>query len=176
MAYLGGLISEVERKNGCSLAEHAQEIAPDGMQRLLTTAKWDAGAIRDELHKYIDEKFGDPSSVIVVSQAAFTKRGRHSAGVKKQFNEDSQRVENCQIGMFAGYAAPRGTVLIDRELYVPEEWHDDWDRRSRAGIPEMAFVSQSALVIRMLSRVVDSRLPLSWVTTSGLAHRRVGDP
>jgi len=170
MAYLGGLISEVERKNGCSLAEHAQEITPDGMQRLLTTAKWDAGAIRDELHRYIDEKFGDPRSVIVVSQAAFTKRGRHSAGVKKQFNEDSQRVENCQIGMFTGYAAPRGTVLIDRELYVPEEWRDDWDRRSRAGIPEMAFASQSALVIRMLSRVVGSRLPLSWVTTSGLAH------
>ena len=70
MAYLGGLISEVERKNGCSLAEHAQEITPDGMQRLLTTAKWDAGAIRDELHKYIDERFGDPRSVIVVSQAA----------------------------------------------------------------------------------------------------------
>jgi SRSO17 transposase len=140
------------------------------MQRLLTTAKWDAGAIRDELHKYIDEKFGDPRSVIVVSQAAFTKRGRHSAGVKKQFNEDSQRVENCQIGMFTGYTAPRGTVLIDRELYVPEEWHDDWDRRSRAGIPEMAFANRSALAIRMLSRVVGSGLPLSWVTTSGLAH------
>jgi len=170
MAYLGGLISEVQRKNGCGIAEYAQEITPDGMQRLLTTAKWDAGAIRDELHKYTNERFGDPRSVVVVSQAAFTKRGRHSAGVKKQFNEDSQRVENCQIGMFTGYSSPRGTILIDRELYVPEEWHDDWDRRSRAGIPEMAFVSRSALAVRLLSRVIDSRLPMAWVTTSGLAH------
>src|SRR5215469_2484004 len=110
IAYLSGLLSGVERKNGSSLAEYAQEITPDGMQRLLTTAKWDAGAIRDELHKYINERFGDPQSVVVVSQAAFTKRGRHSAGVKKQFNEDSQRVENCQIGMFVGYATPRCTI------------------------------------------------------------------
>ena len=170
MAYLSGLLSEVERKNGCSIAEYAQEIAPDGMQRLLTTAKWDAGAIRDELHKYINERFGDSRSVIVVSQAAFTKRGRHSAGVKKQFNEDSQRVENCQIGMFIGYSTPRGTFLIDRELYVPDEWHNDWERRARAGIPEMAFASRSALAIRMLSRVIGAQLPMAWVTTSELAH------
>jgi SRSO17 transposase len=169
IAYLSGLLSGVERKNGCSLAEYAQEITPDGMQRLLTTAKWDAGAIRDELHKYINERFGDPQSVIVVSQAAFTKRGRHSAGVKKQFNEDSQRVENCQIGMFTGYSTPGGTILMDRELYVPEEWRDDWDRRSRAGIPEMAFASRTALAIRMITRAIGSQLPAAWVTTSGLA-------
>ncbi len=169
MTYLGGLLSEVERKNGCSIAEYAQEIAPDGMQRLLTTAKWDAGAIRDELHKFVHERFGDSRAVIVISQAAFTKRGRHSAGVKKQYNEDSQRVENCQIGMFAGYSTPRATILIDRELYMPEEWRNDRDRRARAGIPEMAFASRSALAMRMLSRVIGARLPMAWVTTSGLA-------
>jgi SRSO17 transposase len=170
IAYLSGLLSGVERKNGSSLAEYAQEITPDGMQRLLTTAKWDAGAIRDELHKYINEQFGDPQSVVVVSQAAFTKRGRHSAGVKKQFNEDSQRVENCQIGLFVGYAAPTSTILMDRELFVPEEWRDDWTRRSRAGIPDIAFASRTALATRMLARVIGSELPMAWVTTSGLAH------
>ena len=169
MTYLTGLLSEVKRKNGCSLAEYAQEITPDGMQRLLTTAKWDAGAIRDELHNYVGERFGDPRSLMVVSQAAFTKRGCHSAGVKKQYNEASQRVENCQIGMFLGYATPRATILIDRELYVPEEWRDDGGRRARAGIPEMAFASRATLAARMLNRAFDSRLPMAWVTTAGLA-------
>jgi SRSO17 transposase len=169
MAYLIGLLSEVKRKNGCSLAEYAQEITPDGMQRLLTTAKWDAGAIRDELHAYIKDWFGDQQAVIVVGEAAFAKRGRHSAGVKKQFNEGSQRVENCQIGMFLGYATPRGTLLTDRELYVPEEWRNDWDRRSRAGIPETAFATRVTLAIRMVARAVGSGLPMGWVSTSELA-------
>jgi hypothetical protein len=159
----------VQRKNGCSLAEYAQEIAPDGMQRLLTTAKWDVDAVRNELHRYIAEWFGDPRSVIVISQAAFAKRGRHSAGVKQQYNEDSQRVENCQLGLFLGYVTPRRTILADRELYLPEEWRRDRERRSRAGIPEVAFASRADLAIRMLGRVIGSDLPMAWVSTSELA-------
>jgi SRSO17 transposase len=169
IAYLTGLLSEVQRKNGCSLAEFAQEIAPDGMQRLLTTAKWDVDAVRNELHACVGEWFGDPRSILVVSQAAFTKRGRHSAGVKQQYNEDSQRVENCQLGLFLGYATPHRTILVDRELYLPEEWRHDDERRARARIPEAAFASRSALAIRMLGRVLDSGLPMSWVSTAKLA-------
>jgi SRSO17 transposase len=169
IAYLVGLLSEVQRKNGCSLAEFAQEIAPDGMQRLLTTAKWDVDAVRNELRSCVGEWFGDPRAIVVVNQAAFTKRGRHSAGVKQQYNEDSQRVENCQLGLFLGYATPHSTILVDRELYLPEEWHQDNERRSRARIPEVAFASRSALAIRMLGRAIDSELPMSWVSTSELA-------
>jgi DDE superfamily endonuclease len=139
------------------------------MQRLLTTAKWDVDAVRNELLSCVTEWFGDPRSVVVVSQAAFAKRGRHSAGVQQQYNEDSQRVENCQLGLFLGYATPLGTTLVDRELYLPEEWRKDRERRSRAGIPELAFASRSDLAVRMLRRVMDSGLPMSWVTTSELA-------
>jgi len=139
------------------------------MQRLLTTAKWDVDAVRNELRCCVGEWFGDPHSIIVVSQAAFTKRGRHSAGVKQQYNEDSQRVENCQLGLFLGYATPYRTILIDRELYLPEEWRHDNERRTRARIPETAFASRSALAIRMIDRVLDSELPMSWISTAELA-------
>jgi hypothetical protein len=71
--------------------------------------------------------------------------------------------------MFLGYATPRSTILVDRELYLPEEWRHDADRRSRAGIPEVAFASRSALAIRMLGRVIGSELPMAWVSTSELA-------
>jgi hypothetical protein len=169
MAYLIGLLSEVNRKNGCSLAEFAQEIAPDGMQRLLTTAKWDVDAVRNELRACVGEWFGDTQSVIVLNPAAFAKRGRHSAGVKQQYNEDSQRVENCQLGLFLGYATPERTILVDRELYLPEEWRHDNERRSRARIPEKAFASRTALAVRILGRTIESGLPMSWVSTSELA-------
>jgi SRSO17 transposase len=139
------------------------------MQRLLTTAKWDVGAVRNELRSCVGERFGVPQSVIVVNPAAFTKRGHHSAGVKQQYNEDSQRVENCQLGLFLGYATPHRTILVDRELYLPEEWRHDDERRSRARIPEAAFASRTALAIRMLGRTIDSGIPMSWVSASELA-------
>lgn len=44
--FVAGLLSGVERRNGWQLAEHAGEATPDGMQRLLYQAKWDADAGR----------------------------------------------------------------------------------------------------------------------------------
>jgi hypothetical protein len=49
LAYLRGLLSPIERKNGWQLAEEAGERTPDGMQRLLSTAEWDADTVRDDL-------------------------------------------------------------------------------------------------------------------------------
>jgi SRSO17 transposase len=55
----------VERKNGWQLAEHARETTPDGMQRLLTTARWDPEALRDDVRAYVVEHLGDPGGVLV---------------------------------------------------------------------------------------------------------------
>jgi hypothetical protein len=47
-AYVRGLLARLEHKNSWTLAERAGEVAPDGMQRLLATADWDADAVRDD--------------------------------------------------------------------------------------------------------------------------------
>ena len=51
LRYLQGLLSPIERKNGWQLAEQAGETTPDGVQRLLARAKWDADAVRDDLRE-----------------------------------------------------------------------------------------------------------------------------
>lgn len=66
----------------------------------------------------------------------FPKRGRHSAGVGPQYCGVSGRVENCQVGVFLSYVTARGHALIDRELYLPEDWCADPARRQAAHIPE----------------------------------------
>ena len=45
--YVAGLLSATERKNCWWLAEHAGGARPDAMQRLLRTASWDAGQVRE---------------------------------------------------------------------------------------------------------------------------------
>src|SRR5688572_18373879 len=59
LAYLRGLLGEVERKNGWQLAEHAGEATPDGMQRLLATARWDPDQLRDDLRVFVVDHLGD---------------------------------------------------------------------------------------------------------------------
>src|SRR5713101_8426190 len=75
LAYLKGLLSPLERKNGWQLAEFAGDTTPDGVQRLLATYAWDADAVRDDLQAYVVEHLGDSEGVLVVDETGFLKKG-----------------------------------------------------------------------------------------------------
>src|SRR3954454_3614221 len=94
LAYLRGLTSPVERKNGWQLAEQIGERTPDGVQRLLATARWDADAVRDDLRAYVVEHLGTDDGVLVVDETGFVKKGTKSVGVKRQYRGTAGRIEN----------------------------------------------------------------------------------
>jgi SRSO17 transposase len=163
--FLRGLLGGVERKNGWQLAEHASETTPDGMQRLLTSARWDADALRDDVRAYVVEQLGDPDGVLVVDETGFLKKGSKSAGVQRQYSGTAGRIENCQVGVFLAYASGKGRALVDRELYLPKEWATDVDRRTEAHVPGgVGFHTKPQLAQQMLTRALDAQVPAGWVT------------
>lgn len=165
LAYLRGLLSPVERKNGGQIAEFAGDATPDGMQRLLATYDWDADAVRDDLQTYVVEHLGDPAGVLVVDETGFLKKGTKSVGVKRQYSGTAGRIENCQIGVFLAYASPKGRAFLDRALYLPQEWAADAGRRVEAGVPaSVEFQTKPQLAHRMLERAQRARIPFRWVT------------
>jgi SRSO17 transposase len=159
------LLSPAERQNGWQLAEVNGDDTPDGLQHLLGRAVWDAEAVRDDLCTYVIEHVGDPHGVMVIDETGFLKKGCHSAGVARQYSGTAGRVENCQIGVFLAYASARGHILLDRELYLPQEWTQDRARCTRAGIPqERPFATKPALARDMLERAFQAGVPATWVT------------
>jgi SRSO17 transposase len=165
LAYLRGLLSPVERKNGWQLAEQAGEATPDGMQHLLARADWDADEVRDDLRAYVVEHLGDEQAVLVVDETGFLKKGTKSVGVQRQYSGTAGRIENCQIGVFLAYASAKGRTFLDRELYLPKEWAGDPARRAEAGVPEpVAFHTKPQLARAMLERALDAGVPAAWVT------------
>ena len=165
LAYLRGLLSPVERKNGWQLAEQAGDATPDGVQRLLYNYRWDADQVRDDLRDYVVEHLGDADGVLVVDETGFLKKGDKSAGVQRQYSGTAGRIENCQIGVFLAYASARGRALLDRELYLPQVWADDRERRREAGVPEDAvFQTKPQLAQLMLGRALESGVPFAWFT------------
>ncbi len=169
LAYLKGIVSSVERKNGWQLAEHAGEARPDGMQRLLNSAAWDADLVRDDLRTYVLEQLGDPAAILVIDETSFRKRGKKSAGVKKQYCGTTGMVENCQVGVFLSYVSQKGHSLIDRELYLPKEWIDDPERRREAGIPEETrFHTKCELAQHMIKRLWKAKIPVAWVVADSV--------
>lgn len=164
-AYVRGLLAPVERKNSWTLAERAGEASPDGMQRLLATADWDADAVRGDLRDYVVEHLGAADAVLVVDETGFLKKGTKSAGVARQYSGTAGRVENCQIGVFLAYAAPAGRTFLDRELYLPKAWTEDRERCAEAGVPDdVAFATKPELAMRMLTRATEAGVPAAWVT------------
>src|SRR5947207_3666108 len=136
LKYLQGILSDISRKNGWQLAEQAEEARPDGMQRLLSSAVWDADGVRDDLRSYVLEHLGGESAILVIDESCFPKRGDKSAGVGLQYCGTTGQVENCQVGVFLSYVTAKGHTLIHRELYLPLGWCEDRDRCRAVGIRE----------------------------------------
>ncbi|MGI8586335.1 MAG: IS701 family transposase [Chloroflexia bacterium] len=163
--YLAALLDRVERKNGWQLAEHLGEPGPQGVQRLLNAAHWQADAVRDDLRAYVAEHLGDPLGVLIVDETGFLKKGTKSVGVARQYSGTAGRIENCQIGVFVAYASPKGRTFLDRELYLPKDWADDVARRQEAGVPtSVAFATKPQLAQRMFKRAFAAGVPAGWVT------------
>ncbi len=175
--YLRGLLSGVERKNGWQLAEVAGDATPYGLQHLLGRANWDADLVRDDLRGYVIEHLGDDESVLIVDETGFIKKGQESVGVKRQYTGTAGKTENCQVGVFVAYASRRGQAFIDRELYLPEEWAHDQERRKRTGVPEeIGMRTKPELAREMLGRALDAEVKAAWVVADSVYGdtRRLG--
>ena len=145
LAYLKGLLGTVERKNGWQLAEWIGEATPDGVQHLLERAQCDADAARDVLRSYVVEQLGERDAVLIVDETGFVKKGKHSAGVQRQYSGTAGRIENSQMDVFLCYAGRGGSAFIDRELYVPKAWTEERVRCEAAGIPgSVEFATNSS--------------------------------
>jgi SRSO17 transposase len=164
-AYLVGLLGPVQRKNAWQLAEQVGDDSPYAVQHLLGRSDWDPDEVRDDLRAYVVETLGDPDAVMILDETGFLKKGKHSAGVARQYTGTAGRIENAQVGVFLAYASRHGTAFLDRALYLPKEWTDDPARCQRAGIPERtSFATKTELAKRMLWQAFKAGVPAAWVT------------
>lgn len=168
-AYLRGLLSPVERKNGWQLAEAVGDRTPYALQHLLGRADWDPDLVRDDLQTYVVEHLGDPGAILVVDETGVVKKGTASAGVAKQYVGCVGKIENAQVGVFLAYATPTGVAFLDRALYLPREWTDDPARRQQAGIPAtVSFATKPQLAQAMLERARTAGVAAAWVTADSI--------
>jgi len=163
-AYLRGLLAPVERKNGWQLAEAVGDATPDGVQEFLSRVSWDADAVRDDLRAYVVEHLSDPGAVLVLDETGFLKKGTKSAGVQRQYTGTAGRIENAQVGVFVGYASCHGRALLDRALYLPEDWVKDPARCKAARIPDgTVLTTKPKQGLAMLERARAAEVPFAWI-------------
>jgi SRSO17 transposase len=163
--FLLGLLADLPRKNCWTIAEHAGERDPHGMQHFLARASWDTDGVRDDLRDYVIDTLGDTDGILVIDETGDVKKGRHTVGVQRQYTGTAGRIENAQVAVYLVYAGPSGHAMIDRELYLPKSWTEDADRLTEAGVPDdVEFATKPALATGMLTRALAAGVPVGWVT------------
>jgi SRSO17 transposase len=162
--YVRGLMAKVVRKNCWQMAEELGERGPDAMQRLLFGAQWEADEARDILQEFVIEEFGEPEGIGVVDETGFVKWGDKSVGVKRQYTGTAGEITNCQVGVFLSYATSKGHVFLDRRLYLPGDWCEDVERRTKACVPEgVELQTKPQLALEMLEHAWEQGVPMQWV-------------
>ncbi len=161
--FVQGLLSDLEHKNAESIAyRFGQQRMP--LQWFIGVSPWDDNALRDELVQQVGKQLGEADGVIVLDPSAFPKSGSESVGVARQWCGRLGKIDNCQVGIYMGYASSREHTLVDMRLYLPKEWAKDPKRRKKAGIPKgIRYRTRHQLCLEMLEKHGET-LPHSWIT------------
>jgi SRSO17 transposase len=116
-----------------------------------------------ELRQHVAEALADPDAVLVLDPSAFAKSGADSCGVTRQWCGRLGKVENCQVGVFLAYVSAAGQALVDRRLYLPEDWALDAKRRKATHVPKgIAFQESWRIGLALIDRS-GGDLPAGWV-------------
>jgi SRSO17 transposase len=160
--YVAGLCSDVKRKNSETIAYlHDQERY--AMQKFIGESPWDERPLIGELAQQVGRELGEPDGVLVFDPSAFKKQGRESVGVARQWCGRLGKIDNCQVGVYLGYASRKEHALVDVRLYLNKEWAKDKRRRRKCGVPrQIRFRTRHALALEMLAEH-GSTLPHGWI-------------
>jgi SRSO17 transposase len=169
--YLRGLLLELPRKSIEPMVlalVGADRDAVRGMQHFVSAGSWDDEAILRRHWREVERDLGDDDGVLTLDGSDFPKQGKESVGVTRQYCGPVGKRANCQAGVFLGYASQHGYTLLDRRLYLPEEWVEDAayaGRRAACGVPaDTAFQTKPALGGAMINAVrQEGALRCRWV-------------
>jgi SRSO17 transposase len=170
--YLRGLLSDLPRKNGWTIAEHAGYTRPDGIQRLLYKEKWDESDVRDRVRDLVVDNLADPEAVLVFDETGQEKSGIMTAGVGRQYTGTVGKITNAVVAVYCTYATSRGHCLIDGDLYVQKAWFAEPDRCTQAGFdPDHVFRTKPEIALEQAERVLAAGVTVRWATADEVYGR-----
>jgi SRSO17 transposase len=160
---LQGKLTGLPRKTTEPIAIQAgQERRP--LQLFVGAGGWDDDSVLAELRRHVAEELADPDGIWILDGSGFPKKGTQSCGVARQWCGRLGKVDNCQVGVFLGYASRRGKALLDARLYLPKDWAVDTQRRAETYVPtDVVFQEGWRIALDLLERA-SAGLPAGWVT------------
>ena len=167
LKYMSGQFSELERKSIEPIAMNIKGSNVRAMQRFVSDAPWDDDKIMFKHRNLAASDFGSPDGALIFDESGFVKKGKESIGVGRQYCGNLGKVDNCQVGVFAAYASEVGYSLVDKRLFIPENWFEDEykERRKKCRVPaDIVFRTKPQLAAEMLNNLAEEGiLPFKYI-------------
>jgi SRSO17 transposase len=149
--YVTGLLLEHPTKNCETLAAVVPNTNEQRLQGLLTEMVWDEADLNRQRVQVMKQLPTERDGVLIFDDTGFAKQGKASVGVKRQYSGTLGKVANCQITVNCTYAERTLAWPVSTRLYLPKEWAQDAERRTRAHVPaEVVFQTKPALALALL--------------------------
>lgn len=166
--YAMGILSDAERKSAEPLAARASaepgrvDAEHQRLLHFLVDSKWSDRAIREAAAKYglAGMTAREPVEAWILDDTGFLKQGKHSVGVQRQYTGSAGKVTNCQVGVSLTVVTRTEQLPIDFELYLPDSWANDPERRKEGRVPDdIVFKTKPELGLQMVERALQAGLP-----------------
>lgn len=165
--YMVGQLSDLERKSIEPIALAVKDGNVRALQRFITDAPWDDENIISKYRILVNDDLGSSEGALIFDESGFVKKGDNSIGVARQYCGTIGKVDNCQVGVFAAYVSEHGYALVDKRLFIPEQWFTDAyrQRRQKCNLPEdITFRTKPELAVEMLRGISDEKaLPFKYI-------------
>lgn len=170
--YMVGQFSDIERKSIEPIALAIKDGNVRALQRFVSDAPWNDDKIIAKYRSCVNDDLGSPDGALIFDESSFVKKGQDSIGVARQYCGTIGKVDNCQVGVFAGYVSEHGYSLVDKRLFIPEKWFtDDYRvRREKCNLPKnTVFKTKPELAVEMLKAISsEKRLPFKYVLADSI--------
>lgn len=158
--YSTGLLSDLPRKNGDTIAAAIPGTTAQRLQELLTRIQWDEQAFNGQHVRQLGAQMRQGKGVLILDDSGFGKQGTASVGVAKQYSGTLGKVDNCQVAVTSVYADVAGCWPVDVRLYLPRAWTEDPARCAGAGVPAaVGFQTKPQLALAMVARADQWEVP-----------------
>jgi len=165
--YLHGLLSETPRKNSEAIADVVDDTQAQDIQNFMTGSQWKYDDVFAHAARQANQRIGNhPDTMLAIDESGFTKKGKFSAAVARQYNGRMGKVDNCQVGVFSSLSNGTNATLIGARLLIPDEWIKDEERCLKAGIPKD--------MIKAASKIDLARDLIEQADANGVQYARIG--
>jgi SRSO17 transposase len=163
--YLQGQLQYQRWGNMVQFEKVVPESDHQSLQHFASNSPWNDEPILNDVSQSVSGHIGDAQhSSIHIDESGFPKQGNDSVGVSRQYCGRLGKVDNCQIGVFLGYTSNSYRMLLDKRLYLPEEWIEDKERRKKCGVPEnTVFQTKAQLGLELIHKALERKIPFGWI-------------